>query len=86
LVGMNLVRRQRDDQDRRVVRVRLSSYGRQLVDLVLSRRQAQFLRTAHYMTDDERGMVLAGLEALLRAWAAIEQEAGKASPEGAVTP
>ena len=80
LVGMNLVRRRRDDQDRRVVRVRLSSYGRQLVELVLSRRQAQFLRTAAHMTDDERGRLLGGLEALLKAWATIEQAAHENHP------
>jgi DNA-binding MarR family transcriptional regulator len=82
LVGMNLVRRHRDDQDRRVVRVRLSSYGRQLVELVLARRQAQFSRTAAHMTDDERGRLLAGLEALLKAWALIEQEVHGTSSGG----
>jgi DNA-binding MarR family transcriptional regulator len=74
LVSMNLVRRHRDDQDRRVVRVRLSSYGRQLVELVLSRRQAQFLRVAQHMTGPQRASLLDGLEALLGAWTELEAQ------------
>jgi|BEDMetMinimDraft_2_1075160.scaffolds.fasta_scaffold02800_1 DNA-binding MarR family transcriptional regulator len=67
LVTMNLVRRMRDPADRRVVRVRLSSYGRQVVDLILARRRSEFIRLGERMTSDERDILLRGLTALVRA-------------------
>lgn len=74
LVKMNLVRRDRDAIDRRVVRVRLSSYGRQLVDLVLARRQAQFNRLAEHMAPLERQALLTGLEALVRVFDILQRD------------
>ena len=74
LVRTNLVRRDRDPGDRRVVRVRLSSYGRQLVDVVLSRRQHQFQRVGRQMAPDERQRLVQGLEALVRVFATLEHE------------
>lgn len=78
LVRTNLVRRERDPGDRRVVRVRLSSYGRQLVDVVLSRRQHQFLRVGRQMAPDERQRLVEGLEALVRVFANLEHERDQA--------
>lgn len=74
LLRMNLVRRERDEADRRVVRVRLSSYGRQLAELVFARRQEQFTRFAGYMTDADRRHLIAGLSSLLNAFATLEHE------------
>ena len=83
LVATNLVRRDRDEVDRRVVRVRLSSYGRQLVELVLARRQAQFLRVAEKMSAIEQEHLLDGLDALLRVFDTLEKESGLRKGPGA---
>jgi DNA-binding MarR family transcriptional regulator len=75
LLKMNLVRRDRDEVDRRVVRVRLSSYGRQLADLVFQRRQEQFTRFAERLTDRDRDNLVQGLTALLNVFQQMEHEA-----------
>lgn len=75
LLRMNLVRRDRDEVDRRVVRVRLSSYGRQLADLVFQRRQEQFTRFAQRLSADGRQNLTQGLDALLTVFQDMEQEA-----------
>lgn len=74
LVRTNLVHRDRDRADRRIVRVWLSPYGRQLVDVVLARRREQFLRVSARMTPEERQRLLQGLEALVRVFADLEHE------------
>lgn len=74
LMRMNLVRRDRDEVDRRVVRVRLSSYGRQLAELVFARRQKQFTLFAKRMAPKDRLNLIEGLEALLDSFADLEQE------------
>lgn len=81
LLRMNLVRRDRDEVDRRVVRVRLSSYGRQLADLVFKRREEQFTRFAERLNSEERTNLIHGLSALLKAFQDLEYESrGIASP------
>ncbi|MGC8487859.1 MAG: MarR family winged helix-turn-helix transcriptional regulator [Clostridia bacterium] len=75
LVDMNLVRRERDRQDRRVVRVRLSSYGRQLVHLVLRRRTESFSLVSERMTVENRQALLSGLEALNAVFEEMERDA-----------
>ncbi|MHB1610088.1 MAG: MarR family winged helix-turn-helix transcriptional regulator [Sulfobacillus sp.] len=75
LINMNLVRRGRDDTDRRIVRVRLSSYGTQLAELVLARRQEQFTRFAARMKSSERSKLIEGLSALLTVFGDLEHEA-----------
>jgi DNA-binding MarR family transcriptional regulator len=79
LINMNLVRRERDDQDRRVVRVRLSSYGKQLAELVYERRQGQFSRFAERLDQSSRDALIFGLSQLLGVFGVLEQEskAGK---------
>lgn len=74
LLRMNLVRRDRDDVDRRVVRVRLSSYGRQLADLVFQRRQEQFTRFAERLRENDRDNLTQGLTALLAVFQEMEHE------------
>lgn len=74
LLRMNLVRRERDEVDRRVVRVRLSSYGRQLADLVFQRRQEQFTRFAERLAAEDRTNLIHGLTALLQAFQDLEHE------------
>jgi DNA-binding MarR family transcriptional regulator len=75
LINMNLVRRGRDGVDRRIVRVHLSSYGKQLADLVLARRQAQFMRFAERMNALDRENLVDGLSALLAVFSEMEHEA-----------
>ncbi len=79
LINMNLVRRERADQDRRVVLVRLSSYGQQLAELVFERRQGQFTRFAERMDQQSRDALIYGLSQLLQVFGILEQEskAGK---------
>ncbi len=74
LINMNLVRRERDDQDRRVVRVRLSSYGKQLAELVFERRQEQFSRFAERLDQTSRDALILGLSQLLSVFGVLEQE------------
>lgn len=74
LLRMNLVRRDRDEVDRRVVRVRLSSYGRQLADLVFKRREEQFTRFAVRLAATERQNLIQGLSALLAVFQDLEHE------------
>lgn len=74
LLRMNLVRRDRDEVDRRVVRVRLSSYGRQLADLVFKRREEQFTRFAVRLAAGERQNLIYGLSALLAVFQDLEHE------------
>ncbi|MCL8208848.1 MAG: MarR family transcriptional regulator [Actinomycetia bacterium] len=81
LVGMNLVRRLRDPSDRRVVRVRLSSYGRQVVDLILARRRSEFVRLGERMTEEERALLLRGLTALVRAMDQLGAPGAEAPPD-----
>jgi DNA-binding MarR family transcriptional regulator len=80
LLRMNLVRRDRDEVDRRVVRVRLSSYGRQLADLVFQRRQEQFTRFAERLRQEERTHLTQGLTALLRVFQDLEHERRESDP------
>lgn len=84
LINMNLVRRGRDGVDRRIVRVHLSSYGKQLADLVLARRQAQFMRFAQRMNALDRENLIDGLSALLQVFSAMEHEAKIEKPPDAL--
>jgi DNA-binding MarR family transcriptional regulator len=74
LVRTNLVRRDRDRTDRRIVRVWLSTYGRQLVEVVLARRREQFERVSAHMAPEERQRLVQGLEAVVRVFAQLEHE------------
>ncbi len=79
LLRMNLVRRDRDEVDRRVVRVRLSTYGRQLADLVFQRRQEQFTRFAERLREEQRSNLVEGLTALLTVFQDLEHESRTAN-------
>jgi DNA-binding MarR family transcriptional regulator len=68
LVKMNLVRRKGDEKDRRVVRVYLTSYGRQLANLVFQRRSLRFSNLAEQLTPEEREMMVVSSKAVLRAF------------------
>ncbi|HBQ94884.1 MAG: MarR family transcriptional regulator [Sulfobacillus benefaciens] len=74
LINMNLVRRERDEQDRRVVRVRLSTYGKQLAELVFERRQEQVMRFAKRLEQPARNALIYGLSHLLEVFQTLEQE------------
>jgi DNA-binding MarR family transcriptional regulator len=66
LVKMNLVKRKGDDKDRRVVRVYLTSYGRQLANLVFQRRSLRFRNLAERISPNERKMLIVSIQAVLR--------------------
>ena len=73
LVNLNLVRRRGDEKDRRVVRVSLTAYGRQLARLVFERRHLQFTSLAEQLKPEERENLITSLQAALRGFAALEK-------------
>lgn len=75
LVKMNLVKRRGDNKDRRVVRVFLSSYGRQLAGLVFERRSKRFHNLATHLAPKERDMLIDSVKAVLRVFEELEVEA-----------
>ena len=75
LVKMNLVKRKGDDKDRRVVRVYLTSYGRQLASLVFERRSFRFSNLANHLSPEEREMLVLSVKAVLRVFEEIEAQA-----------
>ncbi len=74
LVKMNLVRRKGDEKDRRVVRVYLTSYGRQLAYLVFERRSLRFKNMYDRMTRQERESLICSLKAVLRVFEEFEAQ------------
>ncbi|HZK24667.1 MAG TPA: MarR family transcriptional regulator [Oscillospiraceae bacterium] len=72
LVKLNLVKRQGDDRDRRVVRVYLTSYGTQLASLVFERRNKRFNHLAARLTAEEREMLVLSVKAVLRVFAEFD--------------
>lgn len=75
LVKMNLVKRKGDEKDRRVVRVYLTSYGRQLASLVFERRSQRFRNLAQRLTPEEREILVVSVKAVLRVFEEFEAEA-----------
>ncbi len=73
LVKLNLVRRYGDEKDRRIVRVSLTSFGRQLARLVFNRRTHRFNNLAEHITLEEREMLIISLQAVLRVFEELEQ-------------
>ncbi len=74
LESMNLVKRKGDEKDRRVVRVLLTSYGRQLANLVFERRTLRFHNLAERLTLEEREMLIQSLQSVLRGFEELETE------------
>ncbi len=72
LVNLNLVKRRGDDKDRRVVRVTLTSYGRQLARLVFERRSFRFNNLARYLGPEERESLIVSLQAVMRVFEELE--------------
>ncbi|EEG76164.1 MarR family winged helix-turn-helix transcriptional regulator [Dethiobacter alkaliphilus] len=75
LVKLNLVKRKGDEKDRRVVRVYLTSYGRQLASLVFERRNRRFGNLAERLTETERDNLITSVKAVLRVFEEMEAEA-----------
>jgi MarR family transcriptional regulator, organic hydroperoxide resistance regulator len=80
LVKMNLVRRKGDEKDRRIVRVYLTSYGRQLAGLVFERRSLRFKNMADRMSKEERNSLICSLKAVLRIFEQFEAQWIKSQP------
>ncbi len=72
LVNLNLVRRRGDEKDRRVVRVSLTTYGRQLASLVFERRTLRFNNLADRLDATERQMLIQSLQSVLRGFEELE--------------
>lgn len=75
LVNLNLVKRRGDDKDRRVVRVTLTSYGRQLSRLVFERRSFRFNNLAENLDPAERENLIVSLQSVMRVFEQIEKTA-----------
>lgn len=84
LVNLNLVKRQGDEKDRRVVRVALTSYGRELSRLVFERRSYRFNNLAQHMKESERESLIVSLQAVMRVFEELEQIAPSAGNAGNV--
>lgn len=73
LVHLNLVKRRGDEKDRRVVRVNLTSYGRQLAGLVFERRSFRFNNLAERLSEEERENLIVSLQAVMRVFDQLEE-------------
>lgn len=62
-----LVERQRDDEDRRVVRVAITDEGRRLIEGLAAQRRDHLARLLDELTDDELAAFLVGARAMHRA-------------------
>jgi DNA-binding MarR family transcriptional regulator len=67
LVAAGLLERRQSDEDRREVRVRLSSSGRRLLGDLRSRRRERLAEVLSRMTPDDRAALRRGLEAFRKA-------------------
>lgn len=74
LVNLNLVKRRGDKKDRRIVRVALTSYGRQLSRLVFERRSFRFNNLAENLNPAERENLIVSLQSVMRVFALLERE------------
>lgn len=74
LVNLNLVKRRGDEKDRRVVRVALTAYGRQLSRLVFERRSFRFNNLAQRLDPSERESLVVSLQAVLRVFEELEHK------------
>ncbi|MDW7739652.1 MAG: MarR family transcriptional regulator [Bacillota bacterium] len=72
LVNLNLVKRRGDENDRRVVRVALTSYGRQLSRLVFERRSFRFNNLAQHLNPEERENLIVSLQSVMRVFEELE--------------
>lgn len=81
LVSLNLVRRRGDEKDRRIVRVSLTSYGKQLARLVFERRTLRFNNLADRLSPKEREMLITSLKSVLRGFDELEASRKKKEKE-----
>ena len=82
LVNLNLVKRRGDDRDRRVVRVALTSYGRQLSRLVFERRSFRFNNLAEHLNPSERENLIISLQSVMRVFEELEKKDEQPQAEG----
>ncbi len=73
LVNLNLVKRRGDDKDRRVVRVMLTAYGRQLSRLVFERRSYRFNNLSQHLEPTERENLIVSLQSVMRVFEELEK-------------
>ncbi len=76
LVNLNLVKRRGDDKDRRLVRVTLTAYGRQLARLVFERRSYRFNSLSQHLEPAEREKLIVSLQSVMRVFETLETEEG----------
>jgi MarR family transcriptional regulator, organic hydroperoxide resistance regulator len=78
LVNLNLVKRHGDEKDRRIVRVALTAYGRQLSRLVFERRSFRFNNLAEKLKPDERENLITSLKSVIRVFEQLDLEGSAA--------
>jgi MarR family transcriptional regulator, organic hydroperoxide resistance regulator len=78
LVNLNLVKRHGDEKDRRIVRVTLTAYGRQLSRLVFERRSYRFNNLAEKLKPAERENLITSLKSVLRVFEQLDHEGSAA--------
>jgi DNA-binding MarR family transcriptional regulator len=74
LVTKGLVERVTSDQDRRVVRLKISSQGKEIIDKVHEEAFPLLARILKKMTPDEQDALITGLNALIRSVGQVEAE------------
>ncbi len=74
LVNLNLVKRRGDEKDRRLVRVTLTAYGRQLSRLVFERRSIRFNNLAEKLEPTERENLITSLKSVIRVFKQLDLE------------
>jgi DNA-binding MarR family transcriptional regulator len=80
LVRRNFVERNSDSQDRRVIRLRLSSAGQEIIQLADGERRLMMQTTWNLLTEKEQREVMRGLEILGRAAESARLAQGRPLP------
>ncbi len=81
-----LVARERDTDDRRVVRVCLSAQGEELLAGIAAERRVKLARLLDTLPEDDAGALLQGLRAMRRAREALHQQPSPDAPVNSEAP
>lgn len=74
LVTLKLVKRTGDEKDRRIVRVTLTAYGRQLSRLVLEKRTHRFKSLSQHLAPIERENLIVSLQSVIRVFEELKNQ------------
>lgn len=81
-----LVARERDTEDRRVVRVGLSAQGEELLAGIAAERRTKLARLLDTLPEDDASALLQGLRAMRRAREALHQQSSPDAPASSEAP